>query len=126
MVHRFFETHPVHTILGPMNFDLACGGISASTVTITWEIPEDCPEGKYSLCPGKYQGSLKNTHLWGGIKQCKYMVVLRDFLYNGDIMTPELANSLKLTVCHKSFNRLSNISFVVLSIISPDAVLKDG
>jgi len=22
-------------------------------VTITWEIPEDCPEGKYSLCPGK-------------------------------------------------------------------------
>eukprot|EP00438_Fugacium_kawagutii_P006441 Skav208840 [mRNA] locus=scaffold1193:186863:190979:+ [translate_table: standard] len=24
-------------------------GISASTVTITWEIPEDCPEGSYSL-----------------------------------------------------------------------------
>ena len=27
-------------------------GISASTVTITWDIPEDCPEGSYSLSLG--------------------------------------------------------------------------
>eukprot|EP00434_Breviolum_minutum_P029467 symbB.v1.2.026056.t2/scaffold2576.1/size75980/1 len=31
-----------------LRFEWKREGISASTVTITWEIPEDCPEGKYS------------------------------------------------------------------------------
>lgn len=40
-----------------LRFEWKRVGISASTVTITWDIPEDCPEGSYSL---QYNGEAKH------------------------------------------------------------------